>query len=375
MPFRTATMEIMFASIVMIAFLGVGVPASAQPALVSGEPGGLSRKSEDPIDSVPGAIIEYGVLETSDGSRLRTMFSLPEDAQQPVPVIYFVQWLSCSTVELRDDDGWTQMLTELIGDSGFAVMRTEKSGVGDSEGVPCHQLDYDTEVTHHREALAALFERGDIDPRNVFVFGGSMGANQAPLISQGMDVAGLVAWGGGAKSWFERMLGFDRRSLELAGVTPQTVNPLMARRAAFHTEYLLHYRTPMEIITDEPTMETIWEGMIGTSRNDHYGRPFAFHHQAQAANWPAAWAATKAPALIIYGEYDWFEDEASHRWIYEIVDAREPGAADFLMLPQTNHHFSRYPDRRAAFEEEGGVLVGDAAAALIQQWVYRHLRQ
>lgn len=358
-----------------VAALGLVTSAAAQTPFDYDDLGGLKRKSEAPLDHVPGASIEYDVLATSDGSRLRTIFSLPEDATKPPPVIYFIQWLSCSTVELRDDDGWTEMLTSLIGKSGFAVMRTEKSGVGDSEGVPCDQLDYDTEVAHHREALAALFERDDIDPRNVFVFGGSMGAHQAPLVAARMDVAGVIAWGGGANTWYQRMLGFDRRSLELGGEDPDKIEDILAARARFYDEYLLRRRAPPDIIADHPKFEAVWDGMIGTSDTAHYGRPFAFHHQAQYAHGrESPWAAISAPVLVMYGEYDWFEDEAGHRAIVNTINALRPGTADFIVLPQTNHHFSRYPDRVSAFEEEGGEMVGDAAAALIEQWIYRHLR-
>ncbi|MEZ5708953.1 MAG: alpha/beta hydrolase [Blastomonas sp.] len=346
-----------------------GVPGVAQAGDDVGIVGGLERKLDKPLDAVPDASIEYGVLETSDGARLRTIFSKPADASGPTPVIYFVQWLSCSTIELRDDDGWTQMLTELIGKSGYAVMRTEKSGVGDSEGSACNNLDYDTEVRHHREALAALFARDDIDRKNVFIFGGSMGANQAPLIADGFDVAGVIAWGGGAKTWYERMLGFDRRSLEFTETDPAKVNATMALRARFHASYLLEGRHPGEIIAQQPETGAVWEGMIGTAASDHYGRPFAFHHQAERANWAAAWAKVKVPTLVMYGEYDWFEDLEAHRWIVDIVNANHPDLARLVIMPATNHHFSRYPDRRSAFEEVNGEMVGDEAAGIIASWI------
>lgn len=337
--------------------------------------GGLPRKVDTPLDTVPGAEIAYGVLETSDGARLRTIFSSPAGLNRKVPVVYFIQWLSCSTIELRDNDGWTQLLTELIGNSGFAVMRTEKSGVGDSEGPVCGELDYDTEVRHHREALIALQKRDDIDGDSVFVFGGSMGANQAPLVVDGLEIAGLIVWGGGAKTWYERMLGFDRRSLEFTMGEPGLVNDTMTARARFHAEYLLGQRHPAAILARHPEWATVWANMIGTSDSQHYGRPFRFHHQAQRANWPAAWAKVKAPVLVLYGEYDWFEDLESHRWIAEIVNSRHPGTAELRVLPGTNHHFSRFASRRAAFEGEGGERVGDEAAAIIESWITTQLQR
>jgi len=334
---------------------------------------GLERKLDKPLDETKGATIEYGSIATRDGAKLRTIFSKPENATTPVPAIYFVQWLSCSTVELKDDDGWTQMLTHLIGKSGYAVLRTEKAGVGDSQGPACSDLDYNTEVSHHRESLGALLARSDIDRDNVFVFGGSMGANQAALIANDLDVAGFIVWGGGAKTWYERMLGFDRRSLEFSLENLATLNETLMARAAFHTEYLVKGKSPKTIIAENPKMEAIWSNMIGTDTNSHYGRPFAFHHQAQAANWPSAWTNVSVPVLVLYGEYDWFDDADSHKLIADIVNRSEAGLADFRILPGTNHHFSRYPNAKAAFDETGGTMVGDEAAIMVTDWVTEHI--
>ena len=143
----------------------------------------------------------------------------------------------------------------------------------------------------------------------------------------------------------------------------------------FHIEYLIKQRSPTNIIANEPALAPVWSGMIGTSEGDHYGRPFSFHQQAQKANWPAAWREIATPVLVLYGEYDWVEDLEGHRWIVEIVNARRPQAAELHVLPQTNHNFSRYPDRKAAFDEEGGDMVGDEAASLIASWISQNLRE
>ena len=48
-----------------------------------------------------------------------------------------------------------------------------------------------------------------------------MGSNYAPLVAAGEDVAGVVVWGGGATTWFERMTRFERNALELGDTDPQ----------------------------------------------------------------------------------------------------------------------------------------------------------
>ena len=143
----------------------------------------------------------------------------PAGTTGPLPAILFVQWLSCDSIELpaKQQDGWSRMLRRLAQESGMAMMRMEKAGVGDSDG-DCAALDYETELADHRAALAALKRSPDVDPDHVVVFGASMGGNYAPLVAAGEPVAGVMIWGGGAKTWFERMLGFERRAKEFSAV-------------------------------------------------------------------------------------------------------------------------------------------------------------
>ncbi len=59
---------------------------------------------------------------------------------------------------------------------------------------------------------------------------------------------------------------------------------------------------------------------------------------------------------MLYGEYDWFEDAAGHEVITRIVDRANPGKARFHVIPQTDHHFMRYPTAEPAFAEKESVV-------------------
>ena len=96
----------------------------------------------------------------------------------------------------EQQDGWSRMLRRLAQESGMAMMRTEKAGVGDSEG-DCASLDYETELADHRAALAALNGPRTWIRDRIVVFGASMGGNFAPLVAAGEPVAGVMIWGGG----------------------------------------------------------------------------------------------------------------------------------------------------------------------------------
>src|SRR4030095_780624 len=157
-------------------------------------------------ESYPGLDVEYGTLRTPSGAQLRTIVTRPHVAATRLPAIQFVQWLSCDSVELAKEprDGWSKMLRRLVTESQALVLRTEKSGVGDSQGPACSTLDYETELSHHRLAFEHLRARADVDPDRIVVFGASMGSTMAPLIAQGRHARAVATWGGGARTWYER---------------------------------------------------------------------------------------------------------------------------------------------------------------------------
>lgn len=213
----------------------------------------------------------------------------------------------------------------------------------------CEDLDRDTELADHRAALAALLRRPDVDPSRVVVFGGSMGGANAPLLAANRDLAGVIVWGAGAWTWAERMLRFERNALELGGTPPE------------------------RIAARDPELGRAWTRIVGAGEGTHYGRPVRFHHQAQRADWAAAWARVRAPVLVLHGQMDWFEAAHSAELIARIVNARTPGRATFVEVPGLDHHFSAYPTREAAFREEGGRVDPDLAVEIILGWLGRLL--
>jgi pimeloyl-ACP methyl ester carboxylesterase len=320
----------------------------------------LPRREGAHEESHPGIDIEYGSLEVADGVRLRTILTKPDDVERP-PVILFVQWLSCNTVEIRSDrdNGWLQMLRGMVRESGWAMMRMDKRGVGDSGGGPCSELDYETELADHRAALAALSERQDVDTNRIVVFGASMGSRMmSQVAADAPGVVGVLGWGGGSKTWFERMQAFDRNALELGDSDATEIATRMREHQAFYSRYLLEGMDPPAIIAAEPSMAAVWSDIIGTSADAHYGRAFAFHQQAQQADWTAAWSRIDVPVLVVMGEYDWFENRAGHETVARIVNRQQPGLARFEVIPKMDHHFTLFPDARTAFRDEGGR--GDA---------------
>src|SRR5262245_64399439 len=124
------------------------------------------------------------------------------------------------------------------------MLSNQMRGVCYSEVGPCSLLDYLTDLSDHRDALEHLSRLELVDRRRIVVFGASMGANYAPLIAAGQPVAGVATWGGGARTWFERMLAFERNRRELSDIPADRVNVEMKQVEAFLHAYLVEGRSP-----------------------------------------------------------------------------------------------------------------------------------
>ncbi|HEV8632120.1 MAG TPA: hypothetical protein VGV61_17530 [Thermoanaerobaculia bacterium] len=354
-----------------IAALGLLVASPCLPA--SKLVGDLPRAGGAALEAIPGLDTVYDSLTTADGVRLRTITTRPTGARGRLPAILFVQWLSCDTIELpaSGGSGWNRMMRRVAQESGLVMMRTEKRGVGDSGGGPCSALDYRTELADHRAALARLRASPGVDPRRIVVFGASMGGTYAPLLAAGEELAGVIVWGAGARTWFERMLTFERNRRELTGTPAASLDGEMKSVSAFLYHYLVAGQSPRQIAAEHPALAVGWSQLVGTEGDLHYGRPLGFHQQAQQQDWARAWGMVGSPVLVLFGEYDWYESAASAQLIARIVERGHPGRARFALIPRTDHHFEAFASAEAAAAGTGGRENADPAVREILGWLRR----
>ncbi len=122
------------------------------------------------------AEVIYGWAQDNAGHKLRTFITRPKGATGKVPAIFFVGWLSCDSVEYPqgETDGFGAIFWRLIEQSGFATVRMDKAGVGESQG-DCAKLDFNSELSGYRAAFDEMLEYDFIDPAKVFVVGLSNG--------------------------------------------------------------------------------------------------------------------------------------------------------------------------------------------------------
>jgi len=322
-----------------------------------------------PLEEAADLDVEYGVVRTSDGAALRTILSRPAGAPGRLPALMLAQWVSCGPLDGKSAS--VEQLRQLARRAGMALVRVERAGSGDSLGPACHELDYDTEVRHYREALDALAAHPWIDASRLVIYGSSLGATTAPFLAEGRRVAGIMVQGGGAVTYVERMIGFDRFYLERTGVAPAEIDRRMRDGIAFHTEYLIRGKAPERIAAEHPELAGVWKTLRGTGDGVHYGRPYAWHQQAARRNFLEAWSRVEAPVLVFYGAYDQFETRHGHALIAAAVNARRPGSATLVEVAQGDHELELYPNAEDAY----AYRHGQAAPELFLQPAVRWLKQ
>lgn len=306
-------------------------------------------------------------IVTSEGLTLAGWVSRPAGSEGRLPALFLTQWVSCDSAA----PGEAPAIEMVAREAGYALIRVERSGTGESEGPGCDQLDYETEVRHYREALEQLRSDPWVNDDQIVIIGSSLGSTTAPLVALDNDVAGVVVQGGGGLSYFERMIHFDRWHLERGSdFDPMQIDRELHRRFEFQWHYLRGGMTPEEIEVRHPHLAGVWESLRGTNEAPpHYGRPYAWHQQAAQQDWLSAWAQIEAPVLVVYAEFDQFESRHGHEVIVDTVNRLRPGTATFVELPNMGHSLRVYPDKVSAYSRQGGIARIDLYATPVASWL------
>jgi pimeloyl-ACP methyl ester carboxylesterase len=325
-------------------------------------------------ERIPGVESHYGEVTTSDGATLRIIITRPENAVGPLKPLLFAQWVSCGTLDYAPTSTSRKPFGDYAQKSGLAFVRVERSAA--RGGPACEQLDYDTEVAHYVDAFAEILKDPLVDPGKIYILGSSLGSTTAPLIAaalqeKGFDIAGIAVQGGGAVTYLERMLNFDRIYLERRPdkVKPAEIHGEFISRARFHYEYLVNDRDPDEIAKDSQAMAKVRSDVLGLGQGEHYGRPYAWHQQAAKRNFLAAWAEIDAPVLVIFNEFDQYETRHGHQLIVDTVNRLRPGTGTFVEQKGVDHNDTRFATIEAAYADQGGTPVPESTAGVVLDWL------
>lgn len=307
--------------------------------LVSVPLAGLAQSSP-PREHFKNAIAQYDWVTNPKGQHIRTIVTRPKSATDKIPAIFFVGWLSCDSIEYvnGETDAFGAIFWRLIETSGFATMRMDKPGVGESEG-NCATTDFRTELDSYRAAFDSLSKYDFIDQNKIFVVGLSNGGGTAPLVVGNHPVRGFIAASSWGRTWYEHMLEMEHGGLTREGnLTPPQIDEAMNNLAAFYKEYLIDGKTPGEVLKAHPEWKTLWHD----EPDGQYGRPASFYQQLQGLNLGKVWQDVAAPVLVLHGTADTIMSRADSFSIADIVNRAHPNHAEFLEIEGADHLLSSH---------------------------------
>jgi hypothetical protein len=285
-----------------------------------------------PSEEIPGATVRYRHVTVGE-HRLRTIQTFPE-GEHPAPSVFFLPGISCASQDYAQvEHAPTARFLSGLAAQGFATLRLERHGLGDSEGLPCASIDFTTEHASLSAALDAWRAEPGVDPDRVVLFGHSVGGMHAPMLARA--ARGVVSYGSSARRWSRCLSEGMARQLALEGALQHEVDEAVADFDA-------------DPFPDE----------------GRYGRCAAYHRQLEATDLEAAWRSVKCPVLVLIGGFDVVVGEEEQREIASFVDK-----AEIVTLSNLDHAFTWHPTLDESLERLGGGEPDARVAEEVARWI------
>ncbi|MFP4289909.1 MAG: alpha/beta hydrolase family protein, partial [Bacteroidales bacterium] len=260
------------------------------------------------------------------------------------PVVFFIQGYTCQTVEMPN---WNP-IKKLIGDwlkAGFAVYMVEKPGMGDSQSdMPCMQIDFNGELKAFSQAYSTLQQNKQIDSKNIFLFGHSMGGVIAPLLSQVNKPKGIMVYGIMGKNWYDYMLDIFTEQRKLLGATDEEISEALKYDQPFIYDMLIRKKTNHELISTANYAGHLEQKGIAKDLKEGYylQRHYTFWQTLADVDISKAWAKVEAPVYVLHGEYDIQAIAPEHGKLIVTHVIAHGGNARFEVIPKTEHAFLHF---------------------------------
>ena len=310
----------------------------------------------------------YGSVRSRD-SRLRTIITRPKDGARH-PALFLIPGLGCFSVDNPTGGlGVYRRVIEEFAGSGYVTLRVDKPGCGDSEGGPCSEDDFDTQLEGYRKALKMLKGLSCVDPERVFIFGHSMGGIMGPILASETPVRGIAVYGTTARPWFEYTLENTRRQTALRGETAEELDRTMRREARFQHHFYVEKKSPTQIVEAHPDLRD-YVREFSPDGVHMYDVHYRFFQQLNDRNLPSHWNKIGgAHVLSIWGRADFVTSETDHAEIARMVNAARPGKATFRVMEGVDHGFQRAATQEESFNRTGPGDLNPEVFRLLREWV------
>jgi pimeloyl-ACP methyl ester carboxylesterase len=311
--------------------------------------------------------VEYGQIENDYGILQRTIVTYPKTYQEgkskALPAIFLLQGLSCSSIEILTgrQSNYKKLLSEIVQKTDMLVMRVEKPGMGDSQGL-CSQTNFIQELNGYERALQTLLADPRVDKSRVIVYGNSMGSAIAPYMANKYSLNGVISEGTFFRTWFEHMLEIERRIKQMQGLSELKITEQINQAyLPLYYGMLIEKRSYGEIIQSKPLL-----GSYNYHNDEHmYGRPMSYYHQLQEFNFAGHWQQVKVPVRIRYGTNDWIMSESDNHMIVDTLKRAGNNNVELYLYPKLDHWSTLHETAKHSFEGNPGKWEAKIATQIV----------
>ena len=317
-------------------------------------------------------------------TKLAGTFSLPS-LDGPYPAIVLI-----SGSGPQDRDGATRaipgyqpfaLIAKHLTSNGFAVLRYDDRGVGESTGdyIEAEEEDF---IKDAKAAVRFLQGREDIRPETVGVLGHSEGALIAAIVaSNNPDVAFVISMAGGAVDGYSLLLRQAERQAEALGMTKEQVAVVVQEQQTIFDLVLAKdweeltnvvtslTLTKLKALPEERTVEMDMEEFAMTRAAQSV---ITFQHPRYqyllGHDFGADWEKVTVPVLALFGELDVQCDVGLNKSALEKVFTKTgnhnitiieiPGANHLFIKAQTGS-MSEYPTLSKEFAPGFLEIISD----------------
>lgn len=275
-----------------------------------------------------------------DGFLRRLILTKPK-GDGPFPVVVLMGGLGCYSVDVAPPQpfAYRDILYDFTR-NGFATVRIEKTGMGDSQGEPCSQQSFFDETHGLTEGIKSLDRFKWMDKSRMIYFGHSMGGLTSPVVYQDIPCAGIVAIATSGIDWKEYEMKNTRRQLVLAGVPYDSIEIYLDRKYKAMHEIFVEHKTPEQILAVDPTL----------AEDLAYPAHYTFMQEVADLSLADYWKHVDTPVLFVCGTADFVVAEEEHIYARDIVNSYHPGRAEYVAIQGMDHGFNNAGTQMKAFE-------------------------
>jgi len=325
------------------------------------------ERPQTPIRPFPYDEEEVTFLNKEAGIKLAGTFTKPTEGQNLAAVVLI-------TGSGRNDRNETSMghfllLSDYLTRHGYAVLRYDKRGAGESEG------DYGAATTFDfakdtKAAMDYLKTRSDIDHQSIGLIGHSEGALIAPIIAaeNKEDVAFIIMMGGIGVRGSELLLLQSGKMAAINGVPEEEISEMTRKNRVL-------YEIAGSSEVDSVVAQKLREADPGIENNDYNGLLWTWFRTFLSLDPDTYLSKVSCPVLAINGEKDvQCPPEENLAAIEQSLQKAGNKSYVVKMLPGLNHLFQTAESGSPYEYEQIAEIISPDALNLILEWMDKNAK-